>query len=139
MKYCVFEFPDFFNHFRILYGIPEAREVSKNLPGARGVVFPKCQPIPSNGDPIHPQNYQISSNSHLPDHYLFFERVLIFYFLVATLSGLDPSQKMHIDCPHLQKRGYGGSISQQRLILLGFSKFQEGRFLRILYGNNIFI
>ena len=62
-----------------------------------------------------------------------------FYFLATTLSGLDPSQKMHIDCPHLQKRGYGGSISQQRLILLGFCKFQEGRFLRTLYGNDIFI
>ena len=41
--------------FFILYGLPEGREVSRNLPGARGVVFPKYEPIPSHGDPIHPK------------------------------------------------------------------------------------
>ena len=47
-----------------------------------------------------------------------------FDFLAGTLRGLDPSQKMHIDCTHLQKGWYGGSISHQRLILLGFCGLQ---------------
>ena len=55
------------------------------------------------------------------------------------MRGLDPSQKIYIDCPHLQKGEYGGSISHLRLILLGFCKFQEARFLRILYGNKYLV
>ena len=47
-----------------------------------------------------------------------------FDFLAGTLRGLDPSQKMHIDCTHLQKGWYGGSISHQRLILLEFCGLQ---------------
>ncbi len=42
---------------KILYGVPEAQELFKNLPGARGVVFPKYEPILSHGDPIHAPNY----------------------------------------------------------------------------------
>ena len=43
------------------YGIPEAPDVSKNLPGPCSSVFPKYEPIPSHGDPIHAQNY---NNDH---------------------------------------------------------------------------
>ena len=43
-----------------------------------------------------------------------------FYFLAGALRGLDPSQKMHIDCTHLQKGWYGGSIFHQRFILGDF-------------------
>ena len=46
----------YWSYFWIWYGIPEVREVSKNLPGARGFFFPKYQPIPSHGDPIHAWN-----------------------------------------------------------------------------------
>ncbi len=35
-------------------------EPSKNLPGARGLIFPKSRPIPSHGDPIHPKYYHFS-------------------------------------------------------------------------------
>ena len=50
----------FFPNFRILYGLPEAREVFKNLPGPSSVIFPKYGPIPSHGNPIHPQNYEFT-------------------------------------------------------------------------------
>ena len=49
-------------------------------------------------------------------------------FLTDTLRGLDPSKKMHIDCPHLQKGGYGGSISHQRLIFKGILWVSGGLF-----------
>ena len=47
---------DFGGHFWILYGLPEAQEASKNLPGARGFVFPKYEPVAIHGDPIHTRN-----------------------------------------------------------------------------------
>ena len=31
----------FFSIFVVFYGVPQAREVSRNLPGARGSIFPK--------------------------------------------------------------------------------------------------
>ena len=43
-------------HFWYKNGIPEAQEVFRNLPGARGSVFPKYEPVPIHGDPIQPQN-----------------------------------------------------------------------------------
>ena len=65
MKMLMF---DVFGNFWILYGLPEAREVFKNLPGARGVIFPKYEPIPIHGDPIHPRNYIYFTNFYLPYH-----------------------------------------------------------------------
>ena len=61
-------FLDFGGHFQILYGLPEVQEVSKNLPGAPGVVFPKYGPIPSHGGPIHSQNDYFLTFSASPTH-----------------------------------------------------------------------
>ena len=55
MENMNFKIWDFGGQFQILYDIPEAREVSKKLPGARGAVFPKYELIPSHGDPIRPK------------------------------------------------------------------------------------
>ena len=44
-------FLDFSCHFLILYGIWEVREVSRNLPGARGFVVTEYQPVATHGDP----------------------------------------------------------------------------------------
>ena len=44
----------------VKYGIPEVREVSRNLPGARGFALTKYEPMASHGDPIQPQNYRFS-------------------------------------------------------------------------------
>ena len=41
----------------IKYGLPEVREVSRNLPGARGFVVIEYGPVASHGDPIQAQNY----------------------------------------------------------------------------------
>ena len=41
-----------FLYFLILYNLPEAREASRNLPGARGSIFPKYEPEISILDPI---------------------------------------------------------------------------------------
>ena len=53
----VFLFVQTFPIFVAFYGIPAAPEVFKNLPGARGIIFPKSRSIPSHGDPIHPKYY----------------------------------------------------------------------------------
>ena len=39
-------------YFLIFYSILEAREVSRNLPDARAIIFPKYEPVASHGDPI---------------------------------------------------------------------------------------
>ena len=89
VKYGISDFLDFSDQIRILYGIPEAREVSKNLPGARGFVFPKYEPIPSHGDPVCARDYQILPNSCLPDHW-FSKLVLIFLFFGGCFEGVRP-------------------------------------------------
>ena len=48
-------------HFVILYGLPEAREVSRKLPGVHGSFFPQYGPMASQGAPIHARNYKQSS------------------------------------------------------------------------------
>ena len=94
----------YFNKNMIKYGVPEAREASKNIPGARGFVFPKYQPVAIHGDPIHPQNnleFRIvvrtctSQTTHFPK-----------LDLNSSAHGppsnfLDPSQRVHIECLHL--------------------------------------
>ena len=49
-----------FEHFLICwvnYGIPELREVSRKLPGARGFAVSEYGPVASHGDPVQPQSY----------------------------------------------------------------------------------
>ena len=57
----ILKFSDFrvFGYFLILYGVPEVREVSRNLPGARGFVVIEYEPVASHGDPIQARFYQI--------------------------------------------------------------------------------
>ena len=58
-KYCILIDCWMFGPWRsffIFYGVPEAREVSRNLPGARGFVVIEYEPVPSHGDPICAQN-----------------------------------------------------------------------------------
>ena len=43
----------------VKYGIPEVREVSRNLPGARGFAVIEYRPMASHGDPIQAQNHQL--------------------------------------------------------------------------------
>ena len=43
--------------FLVKYGLPEVREVSRKLPGARGFAVSEYGPVASHGDPIQPQNY----------------------------------------------------------------------------------
>lgn len=42
----------------IFYGVPEVREVSRKLPGARGFVVIEYGPVASHGDPIQARNYR---------------------------------------------------------------------------------
>ena len=44
--------------FLVKYGLPEVREVSRKLPGARGSAVSEYGPVASHGDPIQPQNYR---------------------------------------------------------------------------------
>ena len=49
-----------FGHFLILlikYGLPEVREVSRKLLGARGSVVIEYGPVAIHDDPIQPRNY----------------------------------------------------------------------------------
>ena len=43
--------------FLVKYGLPEVREVSRKLPGARGFAVSEYGPVASHGDPIQPPNY----------------------------------------------------------------------------------
>ena len=43
--------------FWVKYGLPEVREVSRKLPGARGFAVSEYGPVASHGDPIQPPNY----------------------------------------------------------------------------------
>ena len=59
---------DQFLVFSVKYGIPEVREVSRNLPGARGSTLAEYGPVASHGDPIQPQNYrffEVANSGHL--------------------------------------------------------------------------
>ena len=47
-------------HFLICYSVPEAREVFKKLPEARGFAVLQYGPMASHGDFIHPQSYKLS-------------------------------------------------------------------------------
>ena len=82
--------------------VPEAREVFKNLPDTRGVVFPKHGPVAIHGDPIHPPN-DLNFVSRIT---YVVQLSLVFLFLAGTLGGLDLSKKMRIE---IQRGGYGGS------------------------------
>ena len=50
--------------FQLKNGVPEVWEVSKNLPGAGGFIFPKYQPIPIHGDPIQASDQLNVHTSH---------------------------------------------------------------------------
>ena len=43
--------------FLIKYGLPEVREVSRKLPGARGFAVSEYGPVAIHDDPIQPQKY----------------------------------------------------------------------------------
>ena len=45
-----------------------APEGFRKLPGARGVIFPKYEPVASHGDPFHVRNYLNFSNLYVSDH-----------------------------------------------------------------------
>ena len=45
-------------HFRFVYGIPEAQEVFRNVPEARGSVLAKYQPVASHGTPFVPKTME---------------------------------------------------------------------------------
>ncbi len=49
---CLNMFVCFVSFFLFFYSLPEGREASKNLPEARGSVFPKYEPEISILDPI---------------------------------------------------------------------------------------
>ena len=122
----MFNIFEHFYSFRFFYSLPEAREVSRNLPGARGSVFPKYGPMAIHLDPIHPQHYLNLSNLHAPYH-VFCETESPFSIFWRVLWwGLDPSKKMRMECLHLQMGWYRGSISRQRSNYVGFCWFQEG-------------
>ncbi len=66
------------------YGVPEAREVSRNLPGARGFVFPKYGPEASHGDPTHDQKSGFQNSGfvlYMPAGALFFLKKFIFVYM----------------------------------------------------------
>ena len=53
----IFDIFEHFLFFWVTYDLPEVREVSRKLPGARGSVATKYGPVASHGDPIQPRNY----------------------------------------------------------------------------------
>ena len=66
-KFTTFGFLNFRRHFLILYGIPEVREASRNLPGAHGFALIEYEPMATHGDPIQTRSYQFVDTSKGPD------------------------------------------------------------------------
>ena len=56
------------------YGIPEARQAFNNAPKARGVIFPKYEPVASHGDPKsarNPENLHfVNLSGHIKSDFL---------------------------------------------------------------------
>ena len=102
-------------HFLILYGIPEAREVFKNLPGGGGFVVIEYEPILSHGDPIHARNYQLLTLPNVYD-YRFVNGFLEHVFFDKRYGHPNGVQLMRIECPLRPRGGHGGSSSHQELI-----------------------
>ena len=78
------------------YGVPEAREVFRNLPGARGFVFPKYEPEASHGDPIHDQKSGFQKSGfvlHMPAGALCFfkKQIFVLYMPAGALFLLKKS------------------------------------------------
>ena len=95
-----------FDNFRIFFffiGFFRAQEVFRNLPGARGVVFPKYEPVASHGDPFQIRNYLDLSNLYVSDH-ICCRRVYHFLLFGGYFGGQDPAKKMRIE---ILRGGYG--------------------------------
>ena len=58
LSFFVYFFCLFFFYF-FFYMVFRAPEAFRRLPGARGVIFPKYEPVASHGDPFQIQNYLI--------------------------------------------------------------------------------
>ena len=98
--------------FSIFYGVPEVREVSKKLPGARGFVVIEYGPVGSHGDPIQPRNYQILT---LPNMYTSrFVNVFLEIRIVGKRYGHPNGVKlMRIGCPHRPTGVMGVNLSPE--------------------------
>ena len=118
--YGKLEFPRllcfFFSILWVKYGIPEVREVSRNLPGARGFAVIEYGPVASHGDPIHARYYHLLTlqNVYPPRMSMFFSFRKM--FLGKRHSHQNGVGQMRIECLDLQMGGYRGSISYQELI-----------------------
>ena len=142
-------------HFLILYGVPEAREVSRKLPGARSSVVLEYEPKPPHGDPFHPQNYQFPTLPKRVRLHIFPCRSLVCTqdiscahtrdLLCAHKRSLVCTQEIScvrtrdILCAH--KRSTGENVESytfwkcRKLIVLGVKWVAVGRFGLILKHN----
>ena len=64
-RFCFFGFWDFVEQFGAQNGILEAQEVFKNLPGARGFVFPEYGLQYSYGDPDRARKHVCENAKHV--------------------------------------------------------------------------
>ena len=81
--------------FDFCFEVPEAREVFKNLPGARGIIFPKYEPVPSHPDPIQPQNHDFFPPGHFCQPTNFVDRPVLLWVDLPIYSPSkfgDPSR-----------------------------------------------
>ena len=69
----------------------KVREVFRNLPGARGVVLPKYEPVASHGDPLQTQNDLNFLKFYVQDH-TYFETLPHFLIFWWVLRGGRPIQ-----------------------------------------------
>ena len=105
-----------FRIFLILYGVPEVREVSRKLPGARGFVVIEYGPVGSHGDPIQPRNYQMLTLRNV------YASRLVDVFLEISIFGKryghpNGVKLMRIGFPHRPMGGYGGqSLTRNSLL-----------------------
>ena len=97
------------------------------LPGARGFVFLKDQPVSNHGDPIHPPkrpHILILFRPFTPQTTHFPKLDLNSSPHSPPSNFLDPSQRVHIECLHLLR----GGMSAQSLISDRFEWVKNIRF-----------
>ena len=74
----------------VFLGVFLAPEAFRKLPGARGFVFPKYEPVASHGDHIHSHNYLIFLIFDVPNH-MFLKTLSIFIIFGGYLEWVRPS------------------------------------------------
>ena len=72
----------------VIYTINKIRDPSRNLPGPRGSVLTKYQPISSHGDPVHPRFFIFSNTINFPNRQNPASRIFYSYLILPSTQSV---------------------------------------------------